>query len=316
MEQKKTLWIIAAVGIFLLVVLGGAAIVYRSSVKDTPIIASAKTTDKQAQAGWSNQPAQANNNEIQRPGFDSMQANKVNEMYVVSENTTVYDLNKSAPAEAVQNQGITTSPNSTTIDLNALKKELTAEVAAATANQNQQPQNINITVTMPSDTQQQAVIVSPDYSDKSNKNTVKVEKNEKKEAPASVRPNKPETQKQEAPKTTAAKTTTKKESTPKATEAKVSESKAAVQTPKAVTRYWVQVAAYTNKKTAENAREVLTSNKITSDIFTYQDAKNRLFYRVRVGPYTTKSEAEYWQAKIAKIDDFKDSKSYVASKTD
>ena len=104
MEQKKTLWIIAAVGIFLLVVLGGAAIVYRSSVKDTPIIASAKTTDKQAQAGWSNQSAQANNNEIQRPGFDSMQTNKVNEMYVVSENTTVYDLNKSAPAEAVQNQ--------------------------------------------------------------------------------------------------------------------------------------------------------------------------------------------------------------------
>lgn len=306
MEQKKTLWIIAAVGIFLLVVLGGAAIVYRPSMKGTPIIASAKNTDKQASTSWSNQPENQNSNtEIQRPGFDY---NKVNEMFVVSENTTVYDLNKSAPeTEAVQNQGITSTPTSTTIDLNALKKELTAEVAAATANQNQQPQNINITVTMPSDTQQQAVIVSPDYSDNSSKNTVKAEKNDKKEAPATVRPNKQEVQKQEAPKTTP-----KKETAP----AKATETKAATQAPKAVTRYWVQVAAYTNKKTAENAREVLTSNKITSDIFTYQDAKNRLFYRVRVGPYTTKSEAEYWQAKIAKIDDFKDSKSYVASTTD
>lgn len=316
MEQKKTLWIIAAVGIFLLVVLGGAAIVYRPSMKGTPIIASAKNTDKQASTSWSNQPENQNSNtEIQRPGFDY---NKVNDMFVVSENTTVYDLNKNAPeTEAVQNQGITSTPTSTTIDLNALKKELTAEVAAATANQNQQPQNINITVTMPSDTQQQAVIVSPDYSDNSSKNTVKAEKSDKKEAPATVRPNKQEVQKQEAPKATAskattAKTTPKKETAP----AKATETKAATQAPKAVTRYWVQVAAYTNKKTAENAREVLTSNKITSDIFTYQDAKNRLFYRVRVGPYTTKSEAEYWQAKIAKIDDFKDSKSYVASTTD
>ncbi|MCR5764387.1 MAG: SPOR domain-containing protein [Treponema sp.] len=315
MEQKKTLWIIAAVGIFLLVVLGGAAIVYRSSTKDSPIMLTSKNTEKPQQE-WTNQPvAQANTNEIQRPGFDY---NKVNDMFVVSENTTVYDLNKNAPeTDEVQNQGITSTPTSTTIDLNALKKELTAEVAAATANQNQQPQNINITVTMPSDTQQQAVIVSPDYSDNSSKNTVKAEKSDKKEAPATVRPNKQEVQKQEAPKattskTSAAKTTPKKETAP----AKATETKAATQTPKAVTRYWVQVAAYTNKKTAENAREVLTSNKITSDIFTYQDAKNRLFYRVRVGPYTTKSEAEYWQAKIAKIDDFKDSKSYVASTTD
>ena len=315
MEQKKTLWIIAAVGIFLLVVLGGAAIVYRSSTKDSPIMLTSKNTEK-PQQGWTNQPvAQANTNEIQRPGFDY---NKVNDMFVVSENTTVYDLNKNAPAaEEVQNQGITSTPTSTTIDLNALKKELTAEVAAATANQNQQPQNINITVTMPSDTQQQAVIVSPDYSDNSSKNTVKAEKSDKQEAPVTVRPNKQEVQKQEAPKATTskgttAKTTPKKETAP----AKASETKAATQAPKAVTRYWVQVAAYTNKKTAENAREVLTSNKITSDIFTYQDAKNRLFYRVRVGPYTTKSEAEYWQAKIAKIDDFKDSKSYVASTTD
>ncbi|MCI7546154.1 MAG: SPOR domain-containing protein [Treponema porcinum] len=79
------------------------------------------------------------------------------------------------------------------------------------------------------------------------------------------------------------------------------------------TQYWVQVTALTSRKSADTAREVLDENKITADVFTYTDAKGQLFYRVRVGPYTTKSEAEYWQAKIARIDTFKNTSSYVAS---
>jgi cell division protein FtsN len=80
-----------------------------------------------------------------------------------------------------------------------------------------------------------------------------------------------------------------------------------------VTRFWVQVAAYSNKKTAENARSVLSDKKINSDIYTYEDAKSKLFYRVRVGPFTTKSEAEYWQSKIVEISDFAKAGSYVTS---
>ena len=79
------------------------------------------------------------------------------------------------------------------------------------------------------------------------------------------------------------------------------------------TQYWVQVTSLTSRKSADTAREVLDENKITADVFTYTDAKGQLFYRVRVGPYTTKSEAEYWQAKIARIDTFKNTSSYVAS---
>ena len=85
---------------------------------------------------------------------------------------------------------------------------------------------------------------------------------------------------------------------------------------KGVTRYWVQVASYSNKKGAENARSILDENKIPSDIFTYTDTKNNLFYRVRIGPYTTKSEAEYWKARIEQIDFFKNSKCYVTTTTD
>ena len=80
-----------------------------------------------------------------------------------------------------------------------------------------------------------------------------------------------------------------------------------------ITRFWVQVAAYSNKKTAENARSVLSDKKINSDIYTYEDNKSKLFYRVRVGPFTTKSEAEYWQSKITEISDFAKAGSYVTS---
>ena len=83
--------------------------------------------------------------------------------------------------------------------------------------------------------------------------------------------------------------------------------------PATKTQFWVQVAAYSSKKAAEGARSVLDENKITADIFTYKDSKDNLFYRVRVGPYTTKSEAEYWKSKIIKISEFSKAESYITS---
>lgn len=77
------------------------------------------------------------------------------------------------------------------------------------------------------------------------------------------------------------------------------------------TKYWIQCAAYTSKKTADNARSKLDENRIPAEVFTYKDSKNNLFYRVRVGPYTTKSEAEYWKNRISQLDDFKATQSYI-----
>lgn len=76
-------------------------------------------------------------------------------------------------------------------------------------------------------------------------------------------------------------------------------------------KYWVQAASFTSKKSADNARATLDDNKIPAEVFTYKDNKDKLFYRVRVGPYTTKSEAEYWKTRVCKIDLFKDTQSYV-----
>lgn len=70
-------------------------------------------------------------------------------------------------------------------------------------------------------------------------------------------------------------------------------------------RFWVQAASFTSKKKADSAREILFEKQIQAEVFTY-DSKGTLYYRVRVGPYTTKSEAEYWQKRIKELSEFKE----------
>ena len=298
MEQKKTLWIIAAVSVFLLVVMGAAMILYNPGAAASRKVASIKPVEKTApapaQSGWTNSaPAEA-------PSAGSPQ---VSDMFVVSENTTVLDLGQSnQPAPAVsENQ-------STTIDLNALKRELAADAALAKPN----PQNINITVNV-SDKENTAkveeppVIVATEYYTGKAKEAEAVEK-----ATAVKNPSTGSGATTSAVATTKNTASSSGPSTGSGT-AKSSGTTKSSGTAAAVTRFWVQVAAYSNKKTAENARSVLSDKKINSDIYTYEDAKSKLFYRVRVGPFTTKSEAEYWQSKIVEISDFSKAGSYVTS---
>ena len=270
MEQKKTLWIIAAVGVFLLVVLGVPAILHYPSRNPVPAYASISPVEKKtSQGGWTKPAAE-------------VEATKVNDLVVLADNATIYSQNTEVPAS-----------NATTIDLNALKNELVTDTQLQA-----QPQNINITVNIPE--AKEEVKVTPQaevqYVAKAEPavNTVKtVQKAEAKSEKAA-----------KAPKTNAvANANTQKPSpAPKAEPKK--------------TQYWVQVAAYSNKKGAEGARTILDENKIPSDIFTYRDNKDKLYYRVRVGPYTTKSEAEYWRTRIIKISEIDNANdSYITSTT-
>lgn len=76
-------------------------------------------------------------------------------------------------------------------------------------------------------------------------------------------------------------------------------------------KYWVQVASVTAKKRADEARSELESNKMPVNVFTYKGKDNIIYYRIRVGPYASKEEAEYWKGKISCISLFKDEKCYV-----
>lgn len=314
MEQKKTLWIIAAVSVFMLVVMGAAMIIYKPATGASRKVASIKPVEKTVQTQTQSQSGWTNSTPAETAVTSSPQ---VSDMFVVSENTTVLDLGQANASNAAvpENQ-------STTIDLNALKRELAADAALAQTN----PQNINITVNV-SDKNNSAKVEEPPVVLTTEYYTGKAKEAEEYEKATAVK--KTET----APKAAVAKgpstgsgtagkgsgaagksSGSAEKSSGPAGAAKAAPAKSSTETKTAaVTRFWVQVAAYSNKKTAENARSVLSDKKINSDIYTYEDAKSKLFYRVRVGPFTTKSEAEYWQSKIVEISDFSKAGSYVTS---
>ena len=296
MEQKKTLWIIASVGAFLLLVLGIAWFNYTPKENFTTSgFTKLQKEDVSRGNGWEKQVP------VPSPAPSSESA-KIEEV-VVADNATVVGMNNSNAAE------------STTIDLNALKKELILEqntnveknssltqVQDATDQSVPVPQNINITVNVPEFNTEIKKEPGAKKSDKlpPKKNFEKSENVAVKEVPT----------KKESKKSTPAKVVVENNS-----KAAVKVSVDAPKPEKLITQYWVQVAAYGSKKAAEAARSVLDENRIPSDIFTYKDNKENLFYRVRVGPYTTKSEAEYWRTRINKIDEFAKAESYVTSTT-
>ncbi len=292
MEQKKTLWILVGVGIFLAIVIGSACIFYTPSAHSVPTVTNISPVEKAGTSGWvqnssnTSLPEESENNEQ----IVSVPATNVSDMFVISENTSVYGMNQQVQEPK-------------TIDLNALKNELSAAIGSE-----QKSQNINITVNVPENT---GKTFETNYS--INQETVSVQETEKEQPVKQQQPKKTESAKTQEPKKTAAKPA--KTAQPKSTGTK-SETKSTTkpaETQKKVVQYWVQVAAFSNKKSAEDARSSLDANKIPSDIFTYKDNKGKLFYRVRVGPYTTKSEAEYWRTRIMKIAEFSDTESYVTS---
>lgn len=297
MEQKRTLWIIAAVGVFLLVVLGAALVLYSPASRASQTIAGYSTERGTSSNGWislaPSAPVQqktqneilsdiqndTKENESSISDFTSIsdseetdgQERKVGELTVYADNATIYSANtKNEPSAYAQDVPQTIINNTTTIDLTAAPKE---PVMAHN------------------------VLPKPEPAKEA---VQKVRQAPARRIAESTQPSKTIAQ--------AEKTPAQKKQTVQKTAEKPAIAKQAEQT-----QYWVQVTSLTSRKSADTAREVLDENKITADVFTYTDAKGQLFYRVRVGPYTTKSEAEYWQAKIARIDTFKNTSSYVAS---
>lgn len=278
MEQKRTLWIIAASGVFLLVVVGAALILYSPSLHNTqtqqaafnpadgwttPAFTTTTVSPEQPFTGSTDAFAQNNINvpdfSGDRPApaspFDTpatamsevpSNAIQTNNLTVYSDNTTVY------------------GSGSTTIDLNTLKS---APVASTPAAKTSEP--------------------APRYNYEQPKASAPVAKAEpaKSTKPAA------------------------KANTP----AKAAPAKKAAAPAKVADRFWVQAAAYTTKKNADDARATLENNKIPSEVFTYTDSKGKVFYRVRIGPYTTSSEAEYWKTQVAKIDQFANVQSYIVN---
>lgn len=307
MEQKRTLWIMAAVGVFLLVVLGAALILYSPTARSSQTIATVSPSNKQTSNGWVSLAPAENETTIPQtkmPATEvlSEQTNEVHQQNVINSEekiTRVAELTVYADKATI----ISNNPN----EMNNVVATVPSSVPEQeTAEQTQTHHTvINNTTTIDiNPVISEKPVVTP--KNELTKNTIETTSKKVAEKPVVKQVAKEEVSKpvSKPKKVTSTKTTT-------STTAKVTKTPAK---PKVV-QYWVQVTSLKSKKSAENAREVLDENKITADIFTYKDKKDQLFYRVRVGPYTTKSEAEYWQSKIAKIDTFASSSSYITSTT-
>jgi len=75
---------------------------------------------------------------------------------------------------------------------------------------------------------------------------------------------------------------------------------------KTINDYWIQVGAYSTSARAQGVKDTLSSKGITSVIVS-QVVNNKTVFRVRVGPYTSQNEANYWNALLKSIDGFEDS---------
>lgn len=255
MEQKKTLWIIAASGVFLLVIIGFALLLNAPS-SNAPATASITTIDTTPVTAKVDEPVIS---PVDTPAS----------MTALDSNTLAFQNIESGEQPAADGQvaAAEAAPAQTTIELNT---------------------NASSAVTATSRAGQEAL------SNASANSTA-----------STIYTGNPGAS--EASKTVAAAPAKSSSPAPKKKVAAATAPKA----PALSSKYWVQAASFTSKKSADSARATLDDNKIPAEVFTYKDNKDNLFYRVRVGPYTTKSEAEYWKTRVCKIDLFKDTQSYV-----
>lgn len=307
MEQKRTLWIMAAVGVFLLVVLGAALILYSPTARSSQTIATVSPSNKKTSNGWVSLAPAENETTIPQtkmPATEvlSEQTNEVPQQNVINSEekiTRVAELTVYADKTTIISNNPNEMNNVVATVPSSVPEQETAEQTHHTVINNTTTIDINPVIS-------EKPVVTP--KNELTKNTIETTSKKVAEKPVVKQIAKKEVSK---PVSKPKKVTSTKATTSTTATAKVTKTPAK---PKVV-QYWVQVTSLKSKKSAENAREVLDENKITADIFTYKDKKDQLFYRVRVGPYTTKSEAEYWQSKIAKIDTFASSSSYITSTT-
>lgn len=302
MEQKRTLWIIAAVGVFLLVVLGAALILY-SPNSSSGRIASVREPAKNGDSGWiSLAPTQSrderrdNRYAENRMGENRIGENRDYPYERVSQDFGTED--RSSISSNIEKSPVEANTVTRVGELTVYADKATIISSPASSESNQAPQTvINNTTTIDLTGAQHPVVLPPSRGEVKN------------QAPAvAVKPaTKPASSSSNASsgKSEVAKTQQKPASKPAA-------QTAAPKTPEKI-QYWVQVTSLESRKRADIAREVLGENKIPADVFTYVDSKNRTFYRVRVGPYTTKTEAEYWKTRVSEINEFKKTESFVAS---
>jgi len=204
-----------------------------------------------------------------------------------------------------------------TVALVILTPKVQAQEAAFTSSQTIQPNRIQspeITGTIPVQpvisNSQETNDVNSNVSTTTDRNdgdrlTIQIPKPSTAAVPDISETNAPTTVK--TPATTVSATTPKKTSTNQpATASRQTSSSIAATTGKTINDFWVQTGAFTAKVRADDAKELLASKGLTS-IIENREIDGKTWYRVRLGPYTSEREANYWLALVKSIDGFNES---------
>ncbi len=77
----------------------------------------------------------------------------------------------------------------------------------------------------------------------------------------------------------------------------------AQQPKRPVSEYWIQAGSFTSRSGAENAKKTLASENVSS-IITIKTINGTDYYRVRIGPYANKQEAEKFLKWVKQLDAF------------
>lgn len=304
MEEKRILWISAAVGIFLLIVIGAAWILYAPHKNADSASA---LTREQSENTWILTPQASGSAVAETPNREASDTDREVPAHPAGTAPTVLPSDTAAlnapsgSMNTVQSNDLTIISNNTTvlakdgvttIDLTASGRAPEQQVIEAPAGSQNAP-DVKTVVPAQSGNEVRAAETAQTRNVK----------------PATAGAQSTQTQKSapSAQKAAAAKpanTAVKNTGKPKA---------AAAKTASVPDRFWVQAASFTDKENAENARSILASEKIPAEVFTYRDKSGKTFYRLRVGPYTTESEAQYWNSRIKLIEHFSSAQSYVTN---
>ncbi len=93
---------------------------------------------------------------------------------------------------------------------------------------------------------------------------------------------------------------------PKSTQEKKPAEKSVPKTPVTVEEYWIQAGSFGNRSRAIEAQTALANNGLQARV-TSKDVNGQTYYRLRIGPYTKKEEAEKFLTWVKKLKDFEQS---------
>ena len=269
MEQKKILWVILSVSLFVLIIFGLALFLYSPSRNSASAQGGGETIPYEASGNalnvdpdaWAREPDRVAGLDRNAPAAAGNIIN-LNNLNIISTD------GQSAQTNGIDVSDLTVQAGDA--DVSGLPKELAEQIGIDTAPEQSEERPAPAKKEDASAQPQIAVAVQ------NQPKPVEEKKSTKSSASVTVKP-----------------------------KAKTSVKPAA---PQVQTLYWVQTASLASRINAERARDKLAAQHMKVEIFT-KETPSGLTHRVRVGPFTNNTEANYWLNSIKKIEGFE--KSYV-----